>query len=157
MQKYWFSNVHMYHVTDILFLIYKCSLAGTNQDEIDWMRRTLSDSDESGEEKLSVDVWKKKLSTDVGKKRLSEEENIVSWCLVLSSCLLQQLWLMKARKGQKHLWPTYLSRRKKPLDAKMTRTWRNQLWIFLGELDLLDGAPKFKCMEAHCCCCVSVL
>ena len=32
----------------------------------------------------------------------------VSRCLVLSSCLLQQLWLMKARKGQKHLWPTYL-------------------------------------------------
>ena len=56
------------------------------------MRRTLSDSDESGEEKLSVDVWKKK-----------EEEKIVSCCLVLSSCLLQQLWLMKARKGQKHL------------------------------------------------------
>ena len=32
--------------------------------------------------------------------------NSVSWCLVLSSCLLQQLWLMKARKGQKHLWQT---------------------------------------------------
>ena len=30
----------------------------------------------------------------------------VSRCLVLSSCLLQQLWLMKARKGQKHLWQT---------------------------------------------------
>ena len=62
----------------------------------------------------------------------------VSRCLVLSSCLLQQLWLMKARKGQKHLWPTYLP------DPPQTTWWNYSTHLFIA---------KNRQEHSSCCAC----